>query len=98
VKWSPSDRILATGGADRRVKLWDLTKGEDEELKFSMLMKMRTLTMTLHEVLGALGTIIFRPVFVHVHKVNIVYHKHFQCTFSRLIWNRNLIASAFDLQ
>jgi WD40 repeat protein len=29
------DRILATGGADRRVKLWDLTKGEDEELNYS---------------------------------------------------------------
>ncbi|XP_069689007.1 autophagy-related protein 16-like isoform X2 [Periplaneta americana] len=27
VKWSPVDRILATGGADRRVKLWDLSKG-----------------------------------------------------------------------
>ncbi|XP_021915879.1 autophagy-related protein 16-1 isoform X2 [Zootermopsis nevadensis] len=26
VKWSPVDRILATGGADRRVKLWDLSK------------------------------------------------------------------------
>jgi len=38
VKWSPVDRIFATGGADRRVKLWDLTKGEEEELKFSMLM------------------------------------------------------------
>ncbi|KAJ4437008.1 hypothetical protein ANN_17140 [Periplaneta americana] len=30
VKWSPVDRILATGGADRRVKLWDLSKGETE--------------------------------------------------------------------
>ncbi|XP_001603536.3 autophagy-related protein 16 isoform X2 [Nasonia vitripennis] len=27
VRWSPTDRILATGGADRRVKLWDITKG-----------------------------------------------------------------------
>ncbi|KMQ89909.1 autophagy-related protein 16-1, partial [Lasius niger] len=26
VKWSPSDRILATGGADRKVKLWNITK------------------------------------------------------------------------
>ncbi|CAH1635674.1 unnamed protein product [Spodoptera littoralis] len=26
VKWSPTDRIVATGGADRKVKLWDVTK------------------------------------------------------------------------
>jgi WD40 repeat protein len=34
VKWSPVDRILATGGADRRVKLWDLSKGETGHFKF----------------------------------------------------------------
>ncbi|GFG31996.1 hypothetical protein Cfor_08518 [Coptotermes formosanus] len=33
VKWSPVDRILATGGADRRVKLWDLAKGGQYESK-----------------------------------------------------------------
>lgn len=27
VKWSPDNRILATGGADRKVKLWDISKG-----------------------------------------------------------------------
>ncbi|XP_046415575.1 autophagy-related protein 16-1 isoform X1 [Neodiprion fabricii] len=27
VKWSPVDRIVATGGADRKVKLWDVSKG-----------------------------------------------------------------------
>ncbi|GLV40304.1 Autophagy-related 16 [Carabus blaptoides fortunei] len=27
VKWSPADRIVATGGADRKVKLWDVSKG-----------------------------------------------------------------------
>ncbi|XP_014217060.1 autophagy-related protein 16 [Copidosoma floridanum] len=27
VRWSPTDRILATGGADRKVKLWDIGKG-----------------------------------------------------------------------
>ncbi|XP_046397612.1 autophagy-related protein 16-1 isoform X2 [Ischnura elegans] len=27
VKWSPVDRLLATGGADRKVKLWDVSKG-----------------------------------------------------------------------
>ncbi|XP_020286872.1 autophagy-related protein 16-1 isoform X2 [Pseudomyrmex gracilis] len=29
-KWSPTDRILATGGADRKVKLWNITKGTSE--------------------------------------------------------------------
>ncbi|XP_076172780.1 autophagy-related protein 16-1-like isoform X1 [Ptiloglossa arizonensis] len=27
VQWSPVERILATGGADRKVKLWTVTKG-----------------------------------------------------------------------
>ncbi|XP_059053618.1 autophagy-related protein 16-1 isoform X2 [Achroia grisella] len=26
VKWSPTDRVVATGGADRKVKLWDVSK------------------------------------------------------------------------
>ncbi|XP_067213649.1 autophagy-related protein 16-1 isoform X6 [Linepithema humile] len=30
VKWSPTDRTLATGGADRKVKLWNITKGTSE--------------------------------------------------------------------
>ncbi|KAF7414766.1 hypothetical protein HZH68_003255 [Vespula germanica] len=30
VKWSPVDRILATGGADRKVKLWSIIKGTSE--------------------------------------------------------------------
>ncbi|XP_076395930.1 autophagy-related 16 isoform X4 [Megachile rotundata] len=30
VKWSPVERILATGGADRKVKLWNITKGSSE--------------------------------------------------------------------
>ncbi|XP_026831077.1 autophagy-related protein 16-1 [Ooceraea biroi] len=30
VKWSPTDRIVATGGADRKVKLWNITKGTSE--------------------------------------------------------------------
>ncbi|XP_070161578.1 autophagy-related protein 16-1 isoform X2 [Polyergus mexicanus] len=30
VKWSPTDRMLATGGADRKVKLWNITKGTSE--------------------------------------------------------------------
>ncbi|XP_071055414.1 autophagy-related protein 16-1 isoform X3 [Onthophagus taurus] len=29
VRWSPVDRILATGGADRKVKLWDISKGSE---------------------------------------------------------------------
>ena len=28
VKWSPLERIVATGGADRKVKLWDVGKGK----------------------------------------------------------------------
>ncbi|XP_014256099.1 autophagy-related protein 16-1 isoform X2 [Cimex lectularius] len=27
VKWSPVDKIVATGGTDRKVKLWDISKG-----------------------------------------------------------------------
>ena len=27
VKWSPLERLVATGGADRKVKLWDISKG-----------------------------------------------------------------------
>ncbi|XP_048524311.1 autophagy-related protein 16-1 isoform X2 [Dendroctonus ponderosae] len=30
VKWSPVDRLVATGGADRKVKLWDISKGAQE--------------------------------------------------------------------
>ncbi|XP_074032215.1 autophagy-related 16 [Leptinotarsa decemlineata] len=30
VKWSPLDKVLATGGADRKVKLWEVTKGSCE--------------------------------------------------------------------
>ncbi|RZC38066.1 autophagy-related protein 16-1, partial [Asbolus verrucosus] len=30
VKWSPVDRLVATGGADRKVKLWDVSKGTCE--------------------------------------------------------------------
>lgn len=30
VKWSPVEKILATGGADRKLKLWDISKGSFE--------------------------------------------------------------------
>jgi autophagy-related protein 16 len=30
VKWSPVDRLVATGGADRKVKLWEISKGTCE--------------------------------------------------------------------
>ncbi|KAL0274567.1 UNVERIFIED_CONTAM: hypothetical protein PYX00_002668 [Menopon gallinae] len=32
VRWSPVDRILATGGSDRRVKLWDVSRGMYENI------------------------------------------------------------------
>lgn len=28
VQWSPVDRLLATGGADRKVQLWNVSKGK----------------------------------------------------------------------
>lgn len=28
VRWSPVERLVATGGADRKVKLWDVGKGK----------------------------------------------------------------------
>lgn len=28
VRWNPIEQIVATGGADRKVKLWDVSKGE----------------------------------------------------------------------
>jgi WD40 repeat protein len=28
VKWHPVARMVATGGADRKVKLWDVSKGK----------------------------------------------------------------------
>ncbi|XP_058055772.1 autophagy-related protein 16-1-like [Anopheles bellator] len=31
VRWSPIERIVATGGADRKVKLWDVGKGVCEQ-------------------------------------------------------------------
>ncbi|XP_030756725.1 autophagy-related protein 16-1 isoform X2 [Sitophilus oryzae] len=30
VKWSPVDRLVVTGGADRKVKLWDVSKGTQD--------------------------------------------------------------------
>jgi autophagy-related protein 16-1 len=29
VQWSPIEKVVATGGADRKVKLWDVGKGEN---------------------------------------------------------------------
>nr|CAD7602682.1 unnamed protein product [Timema genevievae] len=36
VKWSPVDRLVATGGADRKVKLWDVSKANQVESKGSL--------------------------------------------------------------
>ncbi|KAJ1529756.1 hypothetical protein ONE63_006505 [Megalurothrips usitatus] len=33
VKWSSLERLVATGGADRKVKLWDISKGGQHENK-----------------------------------------------------------------
>ncbi|XP_052126297.1 autophagy-related protein 16-1 isoform X2 [Frankliniella occidentalis] len=33
VKWSSLERLVATGGADRKVKLWDISKGGQHESK-----------------------------------------------------------------
>uniref|UniRef100_A0A1I8PWA1 Uncharacterized protein n=1 Tax=Stomoxys calcitrans TaxID=35570 RepID=A0A1I8PWA1_STOCA len=30
VRWAPIERVIATGGADRKVKLWDVGKGSSE--------------------------------------------------------------------
>lgn len=30
VRWSPVERMVATGGADRKVKLWDIGRGKNE--------------------------------------------------------------------
>lgn len=32
VRWSPVERVIATGGADRKVKLWDVGKGRHKLL------------------------------------------------------------------
>lgn len=34
VKWSPLERVVATGGADRKVKLWDVGKGKKKNKDF----------------------------------------------------------------
>lgn len=30
IKWSPHGTVVATGGADRKIKLWDVSKGVAE--------------------------------------------------------------------
>lgn len=32
VKWSSLERLVATGGADRKVKLWDISKGKTDSI------------------------------------------------------------------
>lgn len=32
VRWCPVDRLVATGGADRKVKLWDISKGKQNTI------------------------------------------------------------------
>ncbi|KAJ8946512.1 hypothetical protein NQ318_004647 [Aromia moschata] len=52
VKWSSVDRLLATGGADRKLKLWDVSKGTCES-KGSLELWPSTLTLRGSLVLGA---------------------------------------------
>ena len=33
IKWSPHGLVVATGGADRKIKLWDVSKGSTYECK-----------------------------------------------------------------
>lgn len=35
VRWNPIEQIVATGGADRKVKLWDVSKGETKTSKIT---------------------------------------------------------------
>ncbi|CRK89337.1 CLUMA_CG003096, isoform A [Clunio marinus] len=37
VRWSPVDRIVATGGSDRKVKLWDVGKGNSFESRGTLV-------------------------------------------------------------
>lgn len=41
VRWSPVERIVATGGADRKVKLWDVGKGKN-----FIIIRKRSLNLT----------------------------------------------------
>lgn len=45
VKWSPVDRILATGGADRKVKLWEISKGT-----FVIVVFLLSICHTFHQL------------------------------------------------
>ena len=51
VRWSPTDRILATGGADRKVKLWDITKGNYcHKRNYGKKRERKTYDVFMHDV------------------------------------------------
>lgn len=53
VKFSPGSRLLATGGMDRRVKLWEVVSGEwkKQEVVVTALLTVRQSTNhTSHEI------------------------------------------------
>lgn len=53
VKFSPGSRLLATGGMDRRVKLWEVVSGEwkKQEVVVTALLTVRqSINHTSHEI------------------------------------------------
>ena len=49
IQWSPSGRLFATGGADRKIKLWESMSGEVDlyMTTFAMLDYTRALSLYL---------------------------------------------------
>lgn len=55
VRWSPVEKFVATGGADRKVKLWDVGKGEGS-------LKVQSLDTELKNC-AILNNLIFSEIF-----------------------------------
>lgn len=39
VRWNPMEHIVATGGADRKVKIWDVSKGKIDQFVLMNFLK-----------------------------------------------------------